>query len=107
MTAIEFLEYQYGITLTEEKALIHPQMLLKAMEEYASQSKWVSVEEPPEFGETVLVYCKIYGRFLATYEYIGEFGGEKYGNWRDFKGNLGILPPVWWMKIDEPPVEKS
>ncbi len=81
--------------------------LISLLNGYASQSKWVSVEEPPEFGETVLVYCKIYGRFLATYEYIGEFNGEKYGNWRDFKGNLGILPPVWWMKIDEPPVEKS
>ncbi len=36
MDAKEFLEHQYGIILTEEKALIHPQMLIKAMEEYAA-----------------------------------------------------------------------
>ena len=36
--------------------------------------RWVAVSERlPEFGETVLVYCKIYGLFLATYEFIGEF----------------------------------
>jgi hypothetical protein len=65
---------------------------------------WVAVSERlPEFGETVLVYCKIYGRFLASYEFIGEFQGEKYGNWRDFNGNLGILPPVYWLQIPEPP----
>jgi hypothetical protein len=66
--------------------------------------RWVAVSELlPEFGETVLVYCKIYGRFLATYEFIGEFQGEKYGNWRDFNGNLGILQPVYWLQIPEPP----
>ena len=65
---------------------------------------WVAVSERlPEFGETVLVYCKIYGRFLATYEYIGDFQGEKYGNWRDFNGSIGILPPVYWLQIPEPP----
>lgn len=65
---------------------------------------WVAVSERlPEFGETVLVYCKIYGLFLATYEFIGEFQGEKYGNWRDFNGNLGILPPVYWLQIPETP----
>jgi hypothetical protein len=65
---------------------------------------WVAVSKRlPEFGETVLVYCKIYGRFLATYEYIGDFQGEKYGNWRDFNGNLAILPPVYWLQIPEPP----
>ena len=69
-----------------------------------SVAKWVSVSDRlPEFGETVLVYCKIYGRFLATYEYIGDFQGEKYGNWRDFNGTLGILPPVYWFKIPEIP----
>jgi len=67
-------------------------------------TQWVAVSNQlPNFDETVLVYCSIYGRFLATYEHIGDFEGEKYGNWRDFKGNLGILPPVYWMKIPEPP----
>lgn len=65
---------------------------------------WIAVSERlPEFGETVLVYCKIYGKFLATYEFIGDFQGEKYGNWRDLNGNLGILPPVYWLQIPETP----
>jgi len=65
---------------------------------------WVTTsEQVPEFGVTVLVYCKIYGKFLATFEYIGEFAGDKYGNWRDFNGNIGILPPVYWMEIPKPP----
>jgi Protein of unknown function (DUF551) len=67
-------------------------------------NNWIAVADRlPKFGETVLVYCRIYGRFLATYEYIGDFQGEKYGNWRDFKGELGILPPVYWMEIPETP----
>ncbi len=65
---------------------------------------WVLVSDRlPEFGETVLAHCRIYGRFLATYEFIGEFQGEKYGNWVDFNGNIGILPPVYWLQIPELP----
>ena len=67
-------------------------------------SQWISVTDRlPEFGETILVYCKIYGRFLATYEYIGEVDRKKYGNWRDFRGNSGILPPTHWMPLPSPP----
>lgn len=63
--------------------------------------EWIKeTESKPPFGELVLVYCRIYGRFLASYEYIGDFGGEKYGNWKH-DGKLGILPPVLWMKIPE------
>ena len=65
---------------------------------------WVSTSDKlPEFGETVLVYCSLYGRYLATYEFIGDFQGEKHGNWMDFNGNLGILPPIYWMKIPDIP----
>jgi hypothetical protein len=38
MTAKEFLKYEYGIELGEDKALIHPAMLIKAMESYAKQA---------------------------------------------------------------------
>jgi hypothetical protein len=66
---------------------------------------WIKTEyKTPEFDTLVLVYCKTYGRFLATYEFIGEFAGEKYGNWRDMHGNLGILPPVYWMSLPESPL---
>lgn len=35
MTAQEFLENEYGIIIKNEKALIHSQMLIKAMSEFA------------------------------------------------------------------------
>lgn len=35
MTPKEFLEFQYGIDLTDEKKLIHPVFLTTLMEEYA------------------------------------------------------------------------
>ena len=34
-----------------------------------------------------------------------KFDGEKYGNWRDLNGNLGILPPVYWLNLPAPPSE--
>lgn len=70
----------------------------------AIEDKWIPVSERmPEFNESVLVFCRVYGRFLATYEHIGDFKGEKFGNWRDFKGHLGILPPTHWMPLPTPP----
>ena len=63
---------------------------------------WIKTEiQKPKFGELVLVYCRIYGRFLATYERIED---TNFGNWR-YESNLGILPPVFWMNIPEIPVE--
>jgi hypothetical protein len=65
--------------------------------------EWITTEDTkPKFGELVLVYCKIYGRFLAIYE---QLDNTRYGNWRDMQGNLGILPPIYWMKIPEIPNE--
>jgi hypothetical protein len=53
----------------------------------------------PKFGELVLVYCKTYGRFLASYEQIED---TDWGNW-SYNGDLGILPPIYWMSIPEIP----
>lgn len=66
-------------------------------------SNWINTkEQKPNFGETVLVYCKIYGKFLATYEQIENTG---WGNWR-YENDLGILPPVYWMRIPEIPTSQ-
>lgn len=53
----------------------------------------------PEFGVPVLVYCRIYGRFVATYEQILD---TEFGNWHNGK-ELGILPPLYWMPLQELP----
>ena len=61
---------------------------------------WIKESErKPEFGELVLVYCKLYGRFLASYEQIGD---TTWGNW-SYNGQMGILPPLYWMRIPDIP----
>jgi hypothetical protein len=66
---------------------------------------WIKTEDKkPELNEPVLVWCRIYGRFIATYEDIGA--GKNWGNWRDSNGNLGILPPIYWMPLPEPPPQQ-
>ena len=63
---------------------------------------WIETEKrKPEFDTPVLVYCRIYGRFIATYEQIG--GTESvWGNWR-YNDKLGILPPTHWMPLPDSP----
>ncbi len=69
--------------------------------------EWISVKDRlPEFDEYVLAYCRIHGRFLATYEFIDEFDGQKYGNWRNGE-ELGILPPTHWMPLPKPPKDNK
>lgn len=68
---------------------------------------WIKTQQQkPEFGELVLVWCRIYGMFLATHEYVGGFNGEQYGNWQDVNGNSGILQPAYWMKLPKPPSDQ-
>jgi hypothetical protein len=70
------------------------------------KAEWISVDDRlPEITTPVLVYCKVYGRFIATYEDIGA--GAKWGNWKDSNGNLGILPPTHWMPLPEPPSQTN
>lgn len=61
--------------------------------------KWISVNDAkPEFNNTVLCYCRIYGTFIGSYDHVAGI----YGNWR--RGDeFGILPPVKWMEL--PPVK--
>lgn len=63
---------------------------------------WVKCSERlPELNKPVEVWCKLYGRFVATYEDIGA--GKEYGNWRDSTGQLGILPPTHWRELHKSP----
>ena len=59
--------------------------------------EWIKTEKrKPGFGELVLVYCSIYGRYLSTYQEIGDSG---WGDWTDWEGKRGGLPPVLWAHI--------
>jgi len=79
--------------------------LLEAMEEYAKayhedKTRWISVEERlPEFVEPVFVWCRIYGRYIGTYQ---QIDGTRFGNWSDGK-ELGVLPPLFWQPLPTPP----
>lgn len=62
--------------------------------------EWISVKERlPEFGELVIVYCRIYGRYIGSYERLHD---TIHGNWHDGQ-SLGVLPPTHWMPLPEPP----
>jgi len=57
----------------------------------------------PIFGMPVVVWCRIYGKAIYTYERLDpEYG---WGNWHDGK-SLGVLPPVYWSYIPNPPKEE-
>ncbi len=72
------------------------------------ESNWIKTSSKlPEFDTPVLVFCKIYGRYIGSYNFIGEAFGEKHGNWHDGK-QLGVLPPTHWQPLPErPPMEKD
>lgn len=64
-TAIEILdEYRCPEIPFNEMILMSYPAIINAMEEFANQSKWISVEEIdklPEQGERVLIYSKDFG----------------------------------------------
>lgn len=65
---------------------------------------WIkTTDRLPEFEVPVLVYCRIYGRFIATYDRLAP--DLNYGNWRHNE-ELGILPPLYWMHLPLIPLEE-
>lgn len=63
--------------------------------------EWISTKHRlPEFNIPVLVYCRIYGVFIASHDRIDD---TNWGNWRH-GDELGILPPTHWMPLPESPV---
>lgn len=67
---------------------------------HEEKTRWISVEERlPEFGEPVFVWCRIYGRYIGTYQ---QIDGTRFGNWSDGK-DLGVLPPLFWQPLPTPP----
>lgn len=92
----------YGEGMYDYNLLLSPTSA-KTFFETQFKPEWVSVEDRlPEFNKPVLAFCRVYGRYIGWYEFIGEAFGEKHGNWNDGK-NLGVLPPLFWMPLPEPP----
>ena len=75
-------------------------VLLYAQAYHEDKTRWISVAETkPEFGEPVFVWCRIYGRYIGTYQ---QIDGTRFGNWSDGK-ELGVLPPLFWQPLPTPP----
>jgi len=65
------------------------------------QPEWIPVSERlPKFDVPVLVRCRIWGTFISTYEKVDP--DYEWGNWRR-NDELGILPPLFWTPLPEPP----
>ena len=63
---------------------------------------WIETRKmPPPYGESVFVYCRIYGRFIAYYERIAD--DINGGIWINWNGDRGILPPTHWMPLPKAP----
>ncbi len=64
---------------------------------------WIETEkQKPPFNAGVIVYCRIYGRFIASYEQIADDVNDGvWVNWMN--GERGILPPTHWMLLPEAP----
>lgn len=62
---------------------------------------WIPTKQKlPPFDTPVLVYCKIYGKYIGLYQRI--IPSSNYGLWSDGEKS-GLLPPTHWMPLPGPP----
>ena len=76
--------------------------LISLLNGYASQSKWVSVDEPPEKHCSVLVHDpnNPFDDYKAIARY-NEYNSTFFINGSD------VIHPTHWQPLPKPPVEKS
>lgn len=66
--------------------------------------EWIDVKSvKPKFEEGVLVWCPLWGIYLAIYSQISD---SNYGEWRDWN-NISVIPPKTWMPLPQPPKQKN
>ena len=69
-----------------------------------SDMEWISVKDRlPSRDTTVLCFCRIYGRYVGSYQGIDV---TDFGQWCN-QSDCGILPPTHWMPLPEPPKERG
>lgn len=77
---------------------------LEAMEAYASQSKWIPVEEPPNPEEWYLV-CALDGIVLKMWYGLTN---DKTNNWfYDDEVVKPYMQPTHWMNLPTPPTKTT
>lgn len=103
MACIKPTSDDYGNRTCDDKNQCTMIERVRQLESDQEKQGWVKCSDRmPEFDTPVLVFCKIYGRSIYTYVFIGEFLGDKFGNWHDGK-SLGVFPPTHWMPLPQKP----
>ena len=66
---------------------------------------WINEKDKkPEFDKLVLVWCRIYGRYLSKYVRVAD---SDWGQWMDPEGRPGGLPPIYWADILDAPYNQE
>lgn len=92
--------YSDGAAIKQPDNNRHAQRILDIFSDY--ENKWISVDEKlPEADETVLCYCRIWGRYVGCMTKILYTNNHQWSN----STETGILPPTYWQPIPEPPKE--
>ena len=65
----------------------------------ARREGWRPIESAP-VDESIFVWCRVWGRYIGYQERIADTEATQ---WCDWKGDKGLLPPVCWQPLPEPP----